>query len=34
MRDAVTTLVKALGPHIGVGKKLASGWGAAPDVES
>jgi hypothetical protein len=33
MRDAVTTLVKALGPHIGVGKKLASGWGAAPDVE-
>jgi len=33
MRDAVTALVKALGARVGVGKKLASGWGPAPDVD-
>jgi uncharacterized membrane protein YgcG len=33
MRDLVIALVKALGARVGTGKKLAAGWGAAPEVE-
>jgi hypothetical protein len=34
MRDAVTNLLRTVGTRIGAWKKVRSGWGGAPEVES
>jgi hypothetical protein len=34
MREAITTFLRTVSPRIGVGKKIASGWSRAPEVEA